>query len=108
MPGGAEAGEDVFEPSLEVDLVVFAGGHEAGDDGGFFAAALVANEEPILLPRAHERMAFSAGLLSMLPLQAVGPRNLRAFLPAAIGWGNGDCAPRPSTPPDMRFSASGG
>ena len=47
MPGGAEASEDVFEPGLEVDFVIFAGGHEAGDDGGFFAAALVANKEPI-------------------------------------------------------------
>ena len=25
-----------------------------------------------------------------------------------IGWGNGDFAPRPSTPPDIRFSVSGG
>ena len=47
MPGGAEAGKDVLEPSFEVDLVVFAGGHEAGDDGGFLAAAFVANKEPI-------------------------------------------------------------
>jgi len=46
MPGGAEAGEDVFEPSLEVDFVVFAGGHEAGDNGRFPAAALVADEKP--------------------------------------------------------------
>jgi len=47
MPGGAEAGEDVFEPGFEVDLVVFAGGHEAGNDGGLLAAALVADKEPI-------------------------------------------------------------
>ena len=47
MPGGAESGENVLESGIEVDLVVFTGGHEAGDDGGFFAAALVADEEPI-------------------------------------------------------------
>jgi len=47
MPGGAEASEDVFEPGFEVDFVVFAGGHEAGNDGGLLAAALVADKEPI-------------------------------------------------------------
>jgi hypothetical protein len=48
LPSGAEAGEDILEPGTDADLVVLAGGHEAGDGGGFLAAALVAKEEPIL------------------------------------------------------------
>ena len=51
MPGGAEAGEDVFEPGFEVELVVIARGHEAGNDGGFLASALVADEEPVFCVR---------------------------------------------------------
>jgi hypothetical protein len=33
LPGGTEAGEDVLEPGAEVDPVVLAGSHEAGDSG---------------------------------------------------------------------------
>ena len=44
---GIDSGEYVFQIFVGIDIIGFAGGDEAHEDGGGFAAAFAADEEEI-------------------------------------------------------------